>query len=162
MKIVVFSDIHNAPINATHILNKEKNADIFIFLGDGYSEAKNIIEKSNKKIYCVKGNCDSSSYGLPQEDEIFIAGKKVFFCHGDRYRVKWGLDIIADEGKARSADIILYGHTHIADQSYQNGIYLINPGAASGFNATYGILDVRENGVLFSYVPICGANSIEK
>lgn len=154
MKIVVFSDSHNAPCNVSHILNKEKDADLFIFLGDGYGEAKNIITSCDRKIYCIKGNCDGSSFGLPEEDEIFAAGKKIFFCHGHRYQVKWGLSIIADEGAARNADIVLYGHTHIADQSYQNGIYIINPGAASGYNASYGILEVRENGVLFSVVPI--------
>ncbi len=154
MKIAVFSDSHSAAGNVARIINKERDCDAFIFLGDGYAEAQDIIKNAGKKIYCVKGNCDGSSLGLPEEEEIFAGGKKIFFCHGHRYHVKWGLSVIADEGRARNADIVLYGHTHTADQSYQNGIYIINPGAASGYNASYGILEVRDNGVLFSVIPI--------
>ncbi len=154
MKIVVFSDSHSAPMNVSRILNRESDCDIFIYLGDGYSEAQNIITSSKKKIYCVKGNCDSSSFGLDDENEIFVSGKKIFFCHGHKYHVKWGLQVLADEAAARGADIVLYGHTHTADQSYRNGIYVLNPGSASGANASYGILEIRENGVLFSIVPL--------
>lgn len=154
MKFAVFSDSHSAPVNVARILSKETDCDAFIFLGDGYGEAENIIKSSGKKVYCVKGNCDSGSFGLPEEDEIMASGKKIFFTHGHRYHVKWGLSVIADEGKLRGADVILYGHTHTADQSYKNGIYVLNPGAASGYNASYGILEVRNNGVLFSIIPI--------
>ena len=42
--------------------------------------------------------------------------------------------------------LALYGHTHIPDCSYSDGVYLFNPGAAQ--NGRYGIVDITEKGIM--------------
>ena len=54
---------------------------------------------------------------------------KIYYCHGHRYSVKSGLDLLAQEAKRRGCEIALYGHTHEAKISVVDGVTLINPGS---------------------------------
>ena len=54
---------------------------------------------------------------------------RVFYCHGHKYRVKSGLEQLAEEAKRRDCDVALYGHTHTPLITQMDGITLINPGS---------------------------------
>ena len=49
---------------------------------------------------------------LPAEEEFWIGKKKVFITHGHSYYVSMETEQIREEGAARNADIIMFGHTH--------------------------------------------------
>ena len=47
--------------------------------------------------------------------------------------------------------IALYGHTHVADREYDNGLYVVNPGSCSCSREgpeSYAVIDILDSGIL--------------
>lgn len=151
MRAVVFSDSHGNYDVLEAIMERHKdNADIFIHLGDGEREIELIQYVYNdKKICFVSGNCDWGT-DKPDYDIIDFAGKRIFFTHGARFGVKENLNIAKLYARKNEADILLFGHTHIAMTDYDDGLYIMNPGSCgrprSG-GPSYGIIDITEAGI---------------
>jgi putative phosphoesterase len=127
-----------------NILDKHKNADYLIHLGDLERDIEEISYFSDIKILSVRGNCDFGSVSAVEGEEI-IEGKRIFYTHGHTYYVKHGYENIYNEGLRRQADIILFGHTHHAINEYRDGVYLFNPGSLSlpdDGKKSYGIIDI--------------------
>ena len=57
-------------------------------------------------------------------------------------------------GRAREADIVLYGHTHIAYTGYEDGLYILNPGTARPAGGSYGMVDITPAGVVLNVVKV--------
>ena len=154
MKFLVFSDLHGGDLN--RVLNKKIGAngvDGVIFLGDGASGAIGTLKEKFKTVYAVRGNCDGFC-DLPLEEEITVGLKKLLICHGHKYMVKHTSAIILAEAQRRGCDAVLFGHTHLPCQAYEEGVYLLNPGASSGYKPTCALLDVSSVGISFSVVEI--------
>ncbi len=162
MKILVFSDTHKNLEFMTEAINKHKNdTDLIIHLGDCSSDTS-VISSICPHIACVKirGNCDFGLFESRVQDEaIFKLGNtniSVFACHGHRYSVKDGTDYIFAKAKISGVKIALYGHTHISDITYNNGIYIINPGSASfprgGEPASYCVINICDGEILPSII----------
>ena len=162
MKILVISDSHGNSAAISKIVSLHRDAELLVFLGDGLrdlSQASSAFPPTLAVIR-VSGNCDTFSFGADgaREDEtITLEGKRIFMTHGHRYGVKGGLGALATAAHARGADIVLFGHTHEPHESLTeidgHRIQLFNPGSLGRPHDRlphYGILDVRENGVLFS------------
>ncbi|MEG0145820.1 MAG: metallophosphoesterase family protein, partial [Clostridia bacterium] len=64
--------------------------------------------------------------------------------HGNTYRVKQGLLMLAYGAREVGADIVLYGHTHIPSVDRDGPLLLINPGAL--MDGRYAILTFSDNG----------------
>lgn len=142
MRILVISDSHGNNAFLEMILKREKRSDMIIHLGDGADDLMMFLEHTaNKAIYLTKGNCDPAAYGYAEKHIISAEGKKLLACHGHRFNVKMGLDALYFEGLKENADVCLYGHTHVANIEYSNGILLFNPGAVK--NGSYGILTLK-------------------
>ncbi len=152
MRAIVFSDSHGNYDAMEKIFERHKdNADVFIFLGDGERELE-LIEYvySEKKIYSVAGNCDWGS-DKPDYDIISFGGKNLFITHGSRFGVKENLNILKIYARKNNADIVLFGHTHIAMTEYDDGLYLMNPGSCARPREglpSYGVLDITEAGIV--------------
>ena len=151
MRAIVFSDSHGNYDVLEKIVEMHKDgAGIFIHLGDGEREAELLsYAYSEKKFIFVAGNCD---FGSTEKDYDIIefGGKRIFLTHGDRFGVKSSLDELKNEGAKFGADIILYGHTHIAYTEYKNGVYIMNPGSCGKpreGKPSYGIIDITEAGI---------------
>ena len=56
-----------------------------------------------------------------------IQNKKILLTHGHRYRVKYGYDRLLSRAKEISADIVVFGHTHVPENTYIDNILLFNP-----------------------------------
>ena len=67
------------------------------------------------------------------------------------YGVKWGLEKIILAAGSRGADIVLFGHTHLPHESYEDGLYIFNPGSISSSGYSFGVLMLSEKGVLLSH-----------
>ncbi len=147
MRILVLSDSHRHNINLFSAITEEPTAEVVYFLGDGaneFEEAKFIYGKEQAFIG-VRGNCDLSSY-LPEKDVRTICDKKIMATHGYLHDVKFGLEDLQLEAVREKYDIVLFGHTHMPENIYKDGIHYFNPGSLKeGF---YGVIDITNNGVI--------------
>lgn len=148
MKILVFSDTHGDSVRMKRVIMSHSDAEVVIHCGDGENEVEYLKrEFPNKAFLNVKGNCDWGS-DTPPTLEITLEGKKIFATHGHLYQVKMGLQNLYYAGKEKNADIVLYGHTHIASNEYIDGMYVINPGSCHGYGATFALIDITDKGIL--------------
>lgn len=125
-----------------------QNADVVIHCGDSRGEIEKIKDLFPDKVYvCVKGNCDLGSTLNYTQTENF-ASKKFFVTHGHNYQVKYTLYNLVCAAREQKADIVCFGHTHNAVCEYEDGLYIINPGSLNGYDATYAIIEIKDNGIL--------------
>lgn len=155
--ILAVSDSHGRPEILKTILKRfSSQADALAFLGDGCADLVHILNNldSNKDlqtslppvIAMVHGNGDESVFDVdfyPSEDlnvrtlkapaaiTFFAAGKNVLVTHGHMFGVYYGTAGLENHAKKSESKIILYGHSHVADISENNGITFINPGSCS-------------------------------
>lgn len=141
------SDSHKRIGNLFDIVERHMdNADLFLFLGDIDDDFDHVLMLyPNINFKRVAGNNDWRS-PHPLFREINFNGKKIFFCHGHTHYVKHGYENIISHCKSINADICLFGHTHTQYTAYDNGLYVMNPGAVC--NGEYGIIDVVDNGIM--------------
>lgn len=141
------SDSHRATGNLFEIVEKHINTtDLFIFLGDGENDFDDVLALyPDLKYERVSGNCDwYSTY--PLYKSITAQGKKIFFSHGHPFHVKFGYDEIIRAARAENADICLFGHTHNQYTNYDDGLYIMNPGAVR--DGKYGMIDITKSGIM--------------
>ncbi len=148
MRIAVLSDTHGNRALAVSSLDIHGDFDFIIHLGDTTDDAEIIGLALECDIITIAGNCDAGEK-YPRSAAMEIAGKRFFFCHGDRFHVKSGLDGLYQKALAAGADVVLYGHTHIPSIEEINGIMFVNPGTmkAGTRNPTMGILEIEDGTV---------------
>lgn len=148
MKILVVSDTHGQHRNLDRILEKEKDIDIFIHLGDVEGGEFYIDAVVECEKHIVRGNNDFFS-DLPKEEEFYIGKYKTFITHGHAYGVSLGAEQIQEEGKARGADLVMFGHTHKPFLERGSEITVLNPGSISyprqnGRQPSYMVITIDE------------------
>lgn len=140
MKYLIVSDIHGASDSAKticEVFEKEK-CDYILLLGDilyhgprndlpnNYcpKEVIKLLNNYSDKIIAIKGNCEAEvdsmvlSFKINDYLDMNINDLKCHLEHGHH------LDLYNGD-----CDIILYGHTHIPDNSTKNNIRYFNPGS---------------------------------
>ena len=130
MRIGVVSDTHRNKSCIEQLGDKIGELDMLIHLGDNTEDISLIKKYYKGKIVSVKGNCDFFK-SIPNEQVEKICGKKVFITHGHRYDVKESLLKLRYKALEIGATIVLYGHTHIGQIDFKEGIWYINPGSVS-------------------------------
>lgn len=146
MKILVVSDTHGDFHSLLKAVKAQPDAEVIVHCGDGDEQVQLLKDTyKDKMIVGVRGNCDWNSF-LPSKETLSILGKKIFITHGHLYNAKVGLYQNMCAAREEGADILLYGHTHIAMNAYEDGLYMMNPGSCHGYMASYGILEITENG----------------
>lgn len=158
MRIIVVSDSHGCYDNLSKAFLRNSKADVFVFLGDGEND---VVRFRNAHpdipIMNVAGNCDSGS--IADNILFFVCGgRKIMATHGHNFGVKGGTGRLMQYARNSFADIVLFGHTHVRKQDYDNGIYILNPGSAGcpndGNKPSYGFVDITEAGVVTNVVDI--------
>lgn len=153
MKILVVSDTHGDFYSLNKLVQMQSNAEVVLFLGDGCEEFDDVSMLYPEKMFIgVKGNNDFCTT-LPMTEERVIEGKRIFMSHGHVYGVKYGLERIIAAGKARNADIVLFGHTHEPCSQYADGMYVFNPGALHGSFGSYGVIEIQNGQILTNTAP---------
>ena len=147
MRLVVVSDSHRAMGNLFEIIEMHKStADKFIFLGDIDDDFDSVLSVYPMlRYHRVAGNNDWHSL-FPAQKLIEEDGKRILIAHGHTYRVKFGYETIIREAKRCHADICLFGHTHTQYTGYDDGLYIMNPGAVC--SDEYGMVDITESGIM--------------
>lgn len=145
--VVVISDSHGDRAAIAKIKNLVAENDYVIHCGDGAADMLELYREYPEKVYVCMGNCDLYGRRIAMDEwEIPIENHKIFCCHGHKYRVKSTLREIANEAIKRDCDIVLYGHTHVADIREEKGVTLINPGALHSYvNPSYAYLAVNKD-----------------
>lgn len=128
---VVLSDSHSHRERIEKLRPLFAENDYIVHLGDGQGDMRDVAREYPEKVFSVKGNCDFS-VGL-DEGTIETEKLKILYCHGHKFGVKSGLERLAQYAKQKGCDVALYGHTHIADIRYVEGVLCVNPGALSSF-----------------------------
>ena len=146
MKIIVVSDTHGSYRNFKKVMQLNRNADIVVHCGDSRDEVDRIkTEYPDKTYYTVKGNCDFEM--LPIVEEFTVDGVRFMATHGHIYNVKYGLFDIDRAAREKQADIVLYGHTHIAEDTVRDGVRFCNPGSL-GYGKSFGVIEIKDGQVL--------------
>ncbi len=151
MRILVLSDCHGAVNRVQKAIEAQPDAKNVFYLGDGVREVQEIIKfYPDRCFHLVKGNCDWNS-DLPTLGTTTVNGTKILFTHGHRSFVKQDTSVLRAIADNFNAKIALYGHTHIANIEYSDGVYCVNPGALSGSrngNESYAVIDILPQGIM--------------
>ena len=150
MKVLVVSDTHRSEDNLEKVIRYEAPIDVFIHLGDIENrEMKiNAMLDIRTAVHMVQGNND------------FFSSLEAFITHGHLYGVSMGAEILAEEAKARGAEIAMFGHTHRPVLTRINGVIILNPGSVSyprqpDRRASYSVINVesgRDMDIKIKYV----------
>ena len=154
-RIFVVSDTHGNARALEKVKNVMAESDYVIFLGDGASDVIKYRDMLKDKLYVVDGNCDGNFFGK-KEGVLTVENHKIFYTHGDLYSVKRDLYRLNLKAKETGADVVLYGHTHIAKEESIDGTIFINPGNMSKYScdATYAYVCVTESKVITTIVGV--------
>lgn len=152
------SDSHGSASQIEKIIDTNREADMFIHLGDGeYEIAALRLRYPDIDFRSVRGNCD-----FGQESPLFLVveagGKRLFCSHGHRYGVKSGTEMLRSIARDNNCDAALYGHTHERYIACEDGIDIMNPGSCScprdGNKPSYGYIDITENGIFMNIIEV--------
>ena len=133
MKVLVVSDTHGVVKPFINELEKHKDAELIIHLGDHVSDAKEIQRHTDIPMRMVRGNTDYYSDNTPWIELLNLEGHKVLITHGHNEKVSYGPATIFYKAKECDANLAFHGHTHVFFDEVIEGIRIVNPGSA-GFD----------------------------
>lgn len=150
MKILIVSDTHGRHGNLEEVLDREKELDMLIHLGDVEREEDYIEALAGCPSHILAGNNDFFSY-LPTEKEIRIGKYRVLITHGHGYYVSMDTKTLRRIATEREVDIVMFGHTHKPYLDVKGELKVLNPGSISyprqeGRMATYMVMEIDKNG----------------
>jgi putative phosphoesterase len=107
-------------------------ADVSMILHAGDLTELEVLEAfSGKEVVAVHGNMDSGPVRntLPAKRVIEVEGFRIGIIHGlgSPFGVAKKVGAVFDK-----VDVIVYGHTHRAENKVRDGVLFFNPGAFSG------------------------------
>ena len=151
MKILVLSDSHSA-MSFMRLCVDAVKPDYLIHLGDHYDDGEVLAETySHIPMYQVPGNCDRyrCDPSLPEILIPRISGVNIYMTHGHRHKVKQFLELLLRDARASRADVVLYGHTHVAN-CYQDseGMWILNPGSCGYFGGSAGLIEAKDGKIV--------------
>lgn len=151
MRIIVISDTHGRPSMIENIIEAQPEAKQVFFLGDVIRDIEDMpFMYPSHTFHIVSGNCDYGST-YKSADTVTVGGKKILFTHGHAYSVKSGIGRLSQWAKNENADIVLYGHTHVAKTEYADGVLFVNPGSPTcprEGRPSYAVIDIESNGLM--------------
>lgn len=139
-------------------IREQPTAEVILFLGDGAEEAATVRAElpPGRCMFTVRGNNDWRCTA-PDFDELTLENTKIFFTHGHLLRVKYGLDSAICTARNHKANLLLFGHTHEPLIDYDDGLFILNPGAlcrAWNNKPSYGTVDLTPAGILLNNVEL--------
>ncbi len=154
MRVLVVSDSHGDGSTLRRAILAQPKAEVVIHLGDGEAEVQRVKASFPEKMFLqVRGYCDWGSE-LPVTGLWEFEGIKVFYTHGHAYGVKSGLYNAVCAAREQKAQVLLFGHTHRALTDYEEGLHIMNPGSLSGWQASYGTLDITSQGIVTNLIKL--------
>ena len=152
MKICVVSDSHGDSDRIDRVVQAEDAVcDAYVHLGDIAQDAQRLMERTQKPVCGVRGNCDFflRAGNLPEERLENLGGTRLLICHGHRYDVKHGYLNLYMRARELEARCALFGHTHSPLKKEEGSVLLLNPGALC--DGRYMRLTVQDGDVQVEY-----------
>ena len=145
MRIGIISDTHGDLATIRQVVKVLSHVDMWLHAGDCSQDAEYLRSLVAVPVIAARGNCDG--HATAKIDELVeVASRRIWLTHGHHYGVKQSTQDLVRWGKHHEVDAVIYGHTHVSDNHWCEGILIFNPGSAYGNHATYGILDVDDKG----------------
>lgn len=158
MKVLIVSDTHYRVDAFISELDKHKDAELIIHLGDMVDDAIYIKNHTDIPVEMVRGNNDYNAIYVPYHNLIRLKGHRILLTHGHLEKVYFGNTHLISKAKECEADIVMYGHTHIFNNEVIDGITIINPGSAGydrgGEYESYVVMNIDEENVEFERVEL--------
>ena len=133
MKIGIVSDSHGGTGDLDLMLSRPETRDVglWLFAGDVAMDAAylDMVTPEDVEVIKVAGNNDWPGTNLPDYETLDIAGHTVLLTHGHIFGVNFGRQKLAQAAKDVGADIAVYGHTHVAENTVIDGVMILNPGS---------------------------------
>lgn len=167
-EILVFSDSHGDGALMRRALRLHPHADV-IHLGDGLHDLTEL-DLTGRRVWTVMGNAEDflSRFGAvpaePTSTIVAAGGLRLYLTHGHREHVKSGFETAAYQAYAAGCDALLYGHTHertdfflpegekFCGETLTRTLHILNPGSASGYEASCALLTFRGGEMLSSFI----------
>ena len=132
MKILIVSDTHGRLNNFESVIKAVSPIDYLIHCGDvGYDpeDLERVRELAGCPCSIVQGNNDIG-LGLPEEEELAIAGRRILIVHGHRHGLYRGYETLREIARERHCDVAMFGHTHVPVIDKEDpAVTVINPGS---------------------------------
>ena len=146
MEIGIVSDTHGRVPMSLH--EAFSRVDEILHCGDICDDGVLAEIEAIAPVTAVHGNCDRRPLveRLPEERRIERAGVRIGIVHGHRFRRGSVDDLAAHFGN--DADLVLFGHSHVAHDETRGATRFFNPGTAGGIGAraTAGLLVIEDGG----------------
>lgn len=123
-RVLILSDSHGLTDEVEDIKRRHQ-LKYMIHCGDSELDS-NAVEMEG--FFKVAGNCDYDS-GYPDQETFTIGGLTFLITHGHLYHVKTNLMSLAYRAKEVGAQVICFGHTHVAGAQRIDKQLFINPGS---------------------------------
>lgn len=150
MKILVLSDSHSA-LSFMRFCITHVKPDHVVHLGDFYEDGAVMAEEFPQiRFHQVPGNCDQYRGVNGQAETLCyeIGGVKMYMTHGHRHWVKRGTEMLESAARKSEAKAVLYGHTHVADCRFEDGLWILNPGSANYYGGSAGLIMVDDGKII--------------
>ena len=156
MRIGVISDSHGNQRLVEEALSQMGEIDALFHAGDyefGFDP-----DEYPYPVYVAKGNCDPYDYFSQEGQTVSLAEIKIFLTHGDLYDARRKIAGLKAAAQQEDAQVVIYGHSHIAFSHQEDGILFLNPGSLarprSTMGRSYAILTVNNGGVSAEIFPL--------
>jgi putative phosphoesterase len=144
-KVLIVSDSHGLRDELITIRKRHEDVDLALHCGD--SELQ-VDDPSLEGYHVVRGNCDWQGK-FPEELVLETGGLTFYFTHGHLLDVKNTLLPLQYRADEKQADIVCFGHSHLAYAEKVAGKLFINPSSIrlprQFSDPTYVILEWDEN-----------------
>lgn len=145
MKILVFSDTHGSIARACEIVEKTKDVDLLVHLGDVVPDAQRLQERTGITCVSVKGNMDGAMRSEDSRAFLDTEYGRIWLTHGHCDGAGFrDYERMAQTCRALACRAVIFGHTHVALNDEIDGIRLMNPGSLTrprdGSHGSYAIV----------------------
>lgn len=123
-KVLILSDSHGLT-NEISEIRKQHHIQHVIHCGDSELEMDHPVLED---MTIVRGNCDFDAK-LQHIERLEIDGLHFFITHGHIYDVGINLQNLYDDASRNDAQVVCYGHTHVAGAEKLGDILFVNPGS---------------------------------
>lgn len=148
IKIGVFSDSHGHKEALEQAIAHAGPLDLVIHCGDGSEDLISLFQGTDTPYIAVRGNCDLKGR-VPDQVLHKIAEHSIMVVHGHQYDVKFDYTRLFYKAEETGANIVLFGHTHVAEIIENRGIIMMNPGSvvrpSLGQKPSYGLIEIEHN-----------------
>ncbi|ARA98893.1 metallophosphoesterase family protein [Geobacillus thermodenitrificans] len=157
MNVVIVSDSHGLTAELAQIVSRHRHeADLFIHCGDSELPAE---ADELAPFVVVRGNCDWKA-AFPDERIEEADGVRFFVTHGHLYGVKTSLLRLYYRAKETEANVVCFGHSHLAGVEQINGVLFINPGSIAlprgRKEKTYAVLTIDKDQAFVQFYDVTG------